>query len=151
MDAYRERLLEKLLKISALRKQVAPVENDSIRDAYAHASYLFEQEQVEDACEILERLTLETPTARTPWLALGMAQFRLGRLAEAQASLSASWVLDPLDPTPLYTLGLMKRRQARDDEARRLFAQALRLASHSPHFFDIETKAARHLEELDRS
>jgi Flp pilus assembly protein TadD len=151
MDAHRERLLEKLLRISSLRKQVSSSENPSIRDAYAHASYLYEQEEVEEACKILERLTLETPTARAPWLALGMAQFRLGRLAEAQASLSASWVLEPLDPTPVYTLGLMKRRQGRDDEARKLFTQVLRLASHSPHFFDIEIKAASHLEELNNS
>ena len=149
MDAENNRYRQNLLKLKALRDRsrlrTASHFNSTAADAYEHGRYLYNNEQVEEASELFQKLTLQHPMWEDPWLALGISEFRLRRFDRAYTSLSVCWMLHPHNPLPLYHLALVCLQKNRLREARGLFQQVLVIASRDPNHFEVEERAAQQL------
>ena len=153
MDAENNRYRQNLLKLKALRdrsrQRTNARPNSTAADAYIHGRYLYENEQVEEAAELFQKLVLQQPMWEEPWLALGISEFRLRRFERAHTSLTVCWMLQPHNPLPLYHLALVCLQTNRLREARGLLQQVLSIASRNPEHFDTEQRAAKQLKELD--
>lgn len=80
------------------------------------------------AVQILERLIGLVPTDARARVRLAMAYERLGRLADAEATLRAARITDPRYPLAAYNLGNLLWRQGQQEAAREAFEQAAALA-----------------------
>jgi type IV pilus assembly protein PilF len=78
---------------------------------------------------------LANPLYATPartYAAAGTCALRIGRLAEADDNLRRALGVDPSQPTALLQSALLRYRQARYDEARRLMASHAQVAEPTP-------------------
>ena len=78
---------------------------------------------------------LANPLYATPartYAAAGTCALRIGRLAEADDNLRRALGIDPSQPTALLQSALLRYRQARYDEARRLMASHAQVAEVTP-------------------
>jgi len=81
------------------------------------------------------RRALANPLYATParsYAAAGTCALRIGRLAEADDNLGRALTIDPSQPTALLQSALLRYRQGRFDEARRLMARQAQVAEATP-------------------
>jgi Flp pilus assembly protein TadD len=64
------------------------------------------------------------------WLALGIAQLKMGRTKKAISSLSTAHTLDPLNVSTLHALGLAHRENNNTAQAKNFYLKALALEAH---------------------
>ncbi len=106
-------------------KQVAP---DDYRCYYFHALALNRSSGSQsaasrtEAIQELQRAVKLDPSHAPPRVALAQNQLLAGRPAEAEAQLREAVRLDPAEPTALYKLALLCRREGKNEEADRLLA-----------------------------
>jgi tetratricopeptide (TPR) repeat protein len=83
----------------------------------------------------LEKAVVKLPDNASAWCNLGVAQWKLGQLEQAAASLKKTEELDPADPEPLEFLGQVLTEAGRYDEARAKLGQANALRPDSPRIY----------------
>lgn len=153
MDADNSQYRKKLLKLKELHKRSQErmvARTDSLAaDAYRHGHYLYENEQVEEAAELFQKLALQYPTWEELWLALGISEYRLRRFDRAYTCLSVCWMMQTDNPLSLYHLALVCLQSDRVHEGRGLLRQVMMIASRDPQYFSIEEQAADQLERLN--
>jgi len=99
--------------------------NADVRRDYQRAVLLLQAGQLEDGIKLLESIVERAPDVTNPHIDLGIAYVRVGRFAEAEASLAAALVLAPNHLAALNELGILQRRAGRFEEARASYQQAL--------------------------
>ncbi len=153
MDAGDNQYRKKLLKLKELHKRSRErkvASTDSLAaDAYRHGHYLYENEQVEEAAALFQKLVLQYPTWEELWLALGVSEYRLRRFDRAYTCLSVCWMMQMDNPLPLFHLALVCLQTDRLREGRGLLQQVVMIAGRNPQYFGIEERAAGHLERLN--
>lgn len=80
-----------------------------------------------DPVRLWEDVASKSPTRARARLELGRLHLEAGRLAEAEAALREAIRLDPGDPAPWSTLGVVQRRAGRPAEALESYRRALAL------------------------
>lgn len=104
--------------------EVVRIDADVRRD-YQRAVLSLQADQFAAGIELLESIVERAPDVTNPHIDLGIAYSRVGRFAEAEASLAAALVLAPNHPAALNELGILQRRAGRFEEARGSYEQAL--------------------------
>jgi tetratricopeptide (TPR) repeat protein len=92
---------------------------------FAAALGLLQQERYEEGVDLLAGVTERAPGAAAAHINLGIAQARLGRLDEAEASMLRALELSPQHPVAHNEIGMLYRKTGRFDTARAHYEQAL--------------------------
>ncbi len=120
---------------------------DPAREAYRQGLRALAREQYPRAARLLQQSLqaggTNVPAARAR-NALGVAQFRLGRRAEARAAFEAAALLDPADPDPAYNLGVLLAGTGAEAQAAAAFQNAAALDPTDSR--PLECLAALHLQ-----
>jgi tetratricopeptide (TPR) repeat protein len=101
------------------------------------AATLLDQGRDEAARQLLEAIVRENPSNQEARFLLGVGYLRAANFAESDATLRDVLAKSPDHHRAAYYLGLSMERQGRTDEARRMFAAALRM---KPDFSEASRK-----------
>mgnify|MGYP001136909483 CR=1 FL=1 len=92
---------------------------------FAVALELLQQERYEQGIDLLQDVTERAPDVAAAHINLGIAQARLGRQDEAEASMLRALALNPQHPVAHNEIGMLYRKTGRFDAARAHYEQAL--------------------------
>jgi Flp pilus assembly protein TadD len=98
-----------------------------VRAKYDEAVRLLDQERYPEGIALLEQVTVDAPNVTAPFINLGIAQSRAGRVEDAEASLKRALALSPRHPLAFNELGMLYRKTGRFAEARASYERALEL------------------------
>jgi len=92
---------------------------------FKEALSLLKDEKYEQAIEILESVVKRENRVTAPFVNLGVAYMRVGKMDKAEQSLLKAIKLDPGHPIANNELGLLYRKTGRFSQARKIYEQTL--------------------------
>ena len=103
---------------------VTPELDERFRQSVA----LMEAEKWQEASAELEVITGQHPQFAGPWLNLGIARLKLGKIDSAETALKAAIQRNPNNPVAYNELGILYRHSGRFEEALDMYQSALQVA-----------------------
>lgn len=94
---------------------------------FEEALRLLKQEEYKKAIDLLESITLRENRITAPFVNLGIAYMKTGKMEQAEESLLKAVKLDKTHPIANNELGLLYRRTGRFAEARRVYERTLNM------------------------
>jgi len=88
---------------------------------------LMQQEQWQEAVDMLEEITVKQPALSGPWLNLGIAYTKRGNSQGAENAFKHAIDVNPANIEAYNQLGILYRRTGRPEEAQFIYETALRL------------------------
>ena len=99
--------------------------DDVSRSEFDSAVAMFHEQAYEQAIDLLEKVTKQSPGVTAPHINLGMAYQQVGNLEQAEAQFKAALELVPDHPVACNQYGMLLRKTGHFDEARKIYGQAL--------------------------
>ncbi len=99
--------------------------DSAVRSDFDRALVLLEQEQYQQAIDVLERVVQKAPQATAAHIDLGIAYGRIDDLEKAEASIRKALEINPHHPVAHNELGMVYRRTGRFQAARHSYESAL--------------------------
>ena len=106
--------------------EAAPIDG-AVRLDYDRAHDLLNQGDVEAGIALLETVAEAAPELSAPRIDLGIAYHRSGNFEAAEEQLNQALAINSAHPVALNELGIVYRKTARFNEARRSYEAALRV------------------------
>jgi tetratricopeptide (TPR) repeat protein len=105
--------------------------NADTRRKFDSAVRKLEQDELQEAISLLQKVTESTPNVVAPHVDLGIAYARIGDLESAERSIQRALELNPSHPAAHNELGIVYRKMGRFADARASYEKAL---AKYPHF-----------------
>lgn len=99
--------------------------DSAVRGDFERALVLLEQEQYQQAIDVLERVVQKAPRATAAHIDLGIAYGRIDDLERAEESIKSALEINPHHPVAHNELGMVYRRTGRFQAARHSYESAL--------------------------
>ena len=99
--------------------------DDDINSKFEQAVELIKQEQYKDAIVLLEEVTDQSKKHSAPYVNLGIAYLKLGKIEESEESLLKALKINPDHPVTNNELGMVYRKSGRFKEAKKVYEYVL--------------------------